>query len=66
MVRHYIIIFLSVKLLAWLVSSVDAQAIIDFETGAVFNGYNDVRIPGDDGTLFSLTDYNPKQPFSIV
>ncbi|WP_194975948.1 porin family protein [Aquiflexum lacus] len=33
-----------------------AQAIIDLETGAVFNGYNDVRIPGDQGTLFSLTD----------
>lgn len=36
--------------------SVNAQAIIDFETGAVLNGYNDVRIPGDQGTLFSLTD----------
>ena len=36
--------------------SVKAQAIIDLETGAVFNGYNDVRIPGDQGTLFSLTD----------
>jgi hypothetical protein len=36
--------------------SANAQAIIDLETGAVFNGYNDVRIPGDQGTLFSLTD----------
>jgi hypothetical protein len=36
--------------------SANAQAIIDIETGAVFNGYNDVRIPGDQGTLFSLTD----------
>ena len=36
--------------------STRAQAIIDFETGAVFNGYNDVRIPGGQGTLFSLTD----------
>lgn len=35
---------------------VKAQAVIDIETGAVFNGYNDVRIPGDQGTLFSLTD----------
>ncbi|MCL6261487.1 hypothetical protein M3O96_20475 [Aquiflexum sp. TKW24L] len=34
----------------------NAQAILDLETGAVFNGYNDVRIPGDQGTLFSLTD----------
>jgi hypothetical protein len=29
---------------------------IDFENGAVFSGYNDVRIPGDTGTTFSLTD----------
>lgn len=36
--------------------SAKAQAIIDLETGDVFNGYNDVRIPGDQGTLFSLTD----------
>jgi hypothetical protein len=36
--------------------SVKAQAIINLETGAVFNGYNDVRIPGDQGTIFSLTD----------
>jgi hypothetical protein len=29
---------------------------VDFETGAVFPGYCDVRIPGDTGTPFSLTD----------
>lgn len=29
---------------------------LDFETGAIFTGYNDVRIPGDEGTLFSLKD----------
>ncbi|HYQ80906.1 MAG TPA: hypothetical protein VEP68_05360 [Anaeromyxobacteraceae bacterium] len=28
----------------------------DFETGIAWQGYNDVRIPGDSGTLFSLTD----------
>lgn len=33
-----------------------AQAVIDLETGLVFPGYNDVRIPGDQGTLFSLKD----------
>ncbi|MFW6275282.1 MAG: hypothetical protein ACOC2M_01455 [bacterium] len=36
--------------------STKAQAKIDFETGLVFTGYNDVRIPGDKGTLFSLKD----------
>jgi len=36
-----------------------AQANIDIESGAVFTGYNNVRIPGDAGTLFSLkTDLN--------
>ncbi len=35
---------------------VNAQAFIDVETGALFTGYNDVRISGDQGTLFSLKD----------
>jgi hypothetical protein len=47
-------------LLCWS-SSIKAQAMIDFETGAVFTGYNNVRIPGDVGTLFSLkNDLNAK------
>lgn len=29
---------------------------VDLETGAIFTGYSDVRIPGDTGTLFSLSD----------
>ncbi len=29
---------------------------LDQESGIVFSGYNDVRIPGDTGTKFSLTD----------
>jgi hypothetical protein len=29
---------------------------VDFENGAAVSGYNDVRIPGDTGTLFSFTD----------
>jgi len=33
-----------------------AQVFIDIESGLVFGGYNDVRIPGDGGTRFSLTD----------
>ncbi|MGZ5242958.1 MAG: hypothetical protein ACXWDO_00935 [Bacteroidia bacterium] len=36
--------------------SVKAQAVIDLESGLVFTGYNDVRIPGDKGTLFSLKE----------
>ena len=37
-------------------SNVKAQALIDLETGLVSTGYNNVRIPGDKGTLFSLKD----------
>jgi hypothetical protein len=36
--------------------SVNGQASFDLETGAVGTGYNNVRIPGDQGTLFSLKD----------
>lgn len=32
-----------------------SQWIIDLETGPVFSGYNDVRIPRDTGTEFSLS-----------
>lgn len=31
-----------------------AQLTFDFETGVVSTGYNNVRIPGDQGTLFSF------------
>lgn len=40
----------------FLSTSVKSQALIDLESGLVFTGYNDVRIPGDQGTLFSLKD----------
>jgi hypothetical protein len=45
-----------VLLLCMGVSNVKAQALIDFETGIVSTGYNDVRIAGDNGTRFSLKD----------
>jgi hypothetical protein len=32
-----------------------AGALLDLETGVAISGYNDVRIPGDTGTEFSLT-----------
>jgi hypothetical protein len=47
--------FLAFMLLGW-ASSSKAQALIDLESGLVFTGYNDVRIPGDEGTFFSLKD----------
>jgi hypothetical protein len=36
--------------------STKAQALVDLESGLVITGYNDVRIPGDEGTFFSLKD----------
>jgi hypothetical protein len=47
--------FIIFMLFCWS-SSIKAQALIDLESGLVFTGYNDVRIPGDQGTLFSLKD----------
>jgi hypothetical protein len=46
---------------AFLFSAVSAASAqdrwrIDFENGAAISGSNDVRIPGDTGTLFSFTD----------
>ena len=38
------------------VSNAKAQALIDLETGLVFTGYNNVSIPGNQGTRFSLKD----------
>lgn len=36
--------------------AVAAEAFADLETGVAWAGMNDVRIPGDGGTAFSLTD----------
>lgn len=36
--------------------SLNATFEVDLETGVLFSGYNDVRIPGDGGTLFSLSE----------
>jgi hypothetical protein len=45
-----------VLILSFNVLSVSGQVSLDLETGAVSTGYNNVRIPGDQGTLFSLKD----------
>ena len=38
------------------ISPLRAQFFFDVETGVVFTGYNDVRIPGNTGTLFSMSE----------
>jgi len=45
-----------VFVLSFNVLSLNGQASFDLETGAVGTGYNNVRIPGNLGTLFSLKD----------
>jgi len=48
---------LSVLFISLLIgNSVNSQVAFDVETGALFQGMNDVRISGDQGTLFSLQD----------
>lgn len=37
-------------------SNLQAQVELDIETGKVWNGYNNVEVPLDAGTRFSLTD----------
>lgn len=47
-------LFLSIAIL--IAARALAQVDLDIETGALFSGYNDVRIPGAGGTLFSLSE----------
>jgi len=55
-IKFFKVIMLTLLILSFKVNNVNAQANLDIETGAVITGYNDVRIPGDIGTLFSLKD----------
>jgi len=51
----YLVIATTVCLLGTAVST-QAGWSVEVESGAALNGYNDVRIPGNTGTDFSLTD----------
>ena len=48
--------FILLNIVVSLAPVAHAQMDLDLETGVVFSGYNDVRIPGEGGTLFSLSD----------
>ena len=50
----------------FLIPSAKAQLSLDIESGAVIAGYNDVRIPGDAGTLFSLTNDLNAKPTAFI
>ncbi len=53
--RQKIFLIVSVILLSRAIPAF-SQALIDFETGFVSASKNDVRIPGDQGTMISLTN----------
>ena len=61
--RNIQIIF-SISLIIFIIHSspVFSQVELDIETGSVFSGYNDVRSPGDGGTLFSLSEELKSDP----
>ena len=48
--------FLAVGIMLIAAGASNGQLRVDLETGGVFPGYNDVRIPGDTGTKFSLSE----------
>jgi hypothetical protein len=56
MVKKQVLSFLLALVLTLAVSAgASARWSLDLETGAVFSGYNNVRIPRSTGTLFSLS-----------
>lgn len=55
MKRIHVVLILLVAL-CLPVNKLLAGPFLDFEGGIVYSGYNDVRIPGDTGTKFSLVD----------
>jgi len=57
-VTIYLLLIISISLF-W-IDQLNAQIVLDIESGVVSTGYNNVRIPGDQGTLFSLKkDFDP-------
>ncbi|MGE3840799.1 MAG: hypothetical protein AB7I50_04365 [Vicinamibacterales bacterium] len=50
------VMFTAVFLMAAAAAHAQDRWRLDVENGAAISGRNDVRIPGDSGTLFSLTD----------
>ncbi len=50
------VFWFGISLLLAAISAARAQTTLEAEGGWAFPGYNDVAIPGDSGTRFSLTD----------
>jgi hypothetical protein len=57
MTKKTIIAFAAVALFMFIGAAPSfGQWFVDFENGLAVSGYNDVRIPGNTGTLFSLSE----------
>jgi len=54
--RKLLFVQIVIMLLVLTSGKLHAGFTVDVEGGAAFNGYNDVRIPGDTGTKLSLSD----------
>ncbi|MBN1108496.1 MAG: hypothetical protein JXR66_02720 [Bacteroidales bacterium] len=52
--KYFVFVILVLSILK--PEKLNAQTEIDIESGLVATGYNDVRIPGNNGTFFSLKD----------
>lgn len=52
----------ALALLLWTAPVWGAEGFADLEAGVAFTGYNDVRIPADTGTFFSLADEITSKP----
>ncbi len=62
MIKH----ILALILFAATVLPLSAQLTMDLETGAIFSGYNNVRIPGDTGTRFSFSQELKTDPSAFL
>jgi len=63
--KRTLLIFKTLLIVSFIsgLTEVKSQVFLDVESGVVVSGYNDVRIPGDQGTIFSLSeelDASPK------
>lgn len=55
---HFVFLILCLDLMH---VKLQAQAFVDVESGLVLSGYNNVQVPGDAGTPFSLkSDIEPE------
>lgn len=60
--RHFFMAWIILPAILLSNGTAYSQVMMDVESGGVMTGYNDVRIPGNTGTLFSLKDDLTPEP----